>query len=807
MFATTSVDFASKWSQLSDVVSKLIRCDHVSRERWNNSFHDVYALCHSRPSSHAATLYSSTTSLISVRVKEIASELDTTDDLALLSVYANHWDEFHRGLTCLDNLYRVVNQQYVKNLRPTEAEMCYGAILPMADRHTMEILEVGLAHWKLYLIDNIKLRLSRCLMREVANDRCGIDGQQSTIPKVLQSFLDVGKLRDIEKAGMDIYNEIFHEPLLNLSKEFYSHWAAQKQNELSCSNYINEALALRQQEENRVTQYYKNSGDNVLALFQQIVVKDRLEFLNRSVQQMVAEEHKTDLCNLYLLLAPNNLYTELSRWFGQQVATCTRKALSDLSSDPMIASTQFVDSLLSLRDQFTLFLNEVFDGNNTFRDQMDKAFNLAINERTPNSAGLSPSNTQSQTRRPSELLCRYMDSLLRNSIKSVPQSEVETKLKSLITIFKYLDDKDMFQRFYQKMLFKRLIFNASPAMDLEELVIGQLKVVCGYEFTNKFHRMFNDIQLGPELNRDFAQYLKSMNVNYKFGYQFNILTQCSWPISPSNNTEFNLPTELQQCTSHFENFYASRYQGRKMRWTHQFSTVELALFYLPKPYQVYLSVMHAAILLQYNLTDSFRIPLRDFYGQVHMTNPSLSTSSASIDQSPGNSSVPPNSMDMSSMESVETVSAAQELVQRLLVPLLEIQLLYLEQGGQIKNSLDSVSLEPDTWVVLNENFQSKRLKIRVTATSNTKEAIQAEAHKVEQQVTDDRRYFIKAAIVRIMKARKQMDHTALVAEVVQQASGRFHASTTLIKQCIENLIEQDYLERSPGGASQYNYLA
>lgn len=61
-------------------------------------------------------------------------------------------------------------------------------------------------------------------------------------------------------------------------------------------------------------------------------------------------------------------------------------------------------------------------------------------------------------------------------------------------------------------------------MDLEELVIGQLKVVCGYEFTNKFHRMFNDIQLGPELNRDFAQYLKSMNVNYKFGYQFNILT-------------------------------------------------------------------------------------------------------------------------------------------------------------------------------------------------------------------------------------------------------------------------------------------
>ncbi|TPP66238.1 Cullin-2 [Fasciola gigantica] len=444
---------------------------------------------------------------------------------------------------------------------------------------------------------------------------------------------------------------------------------------------------------------------------------------------------------------------------------------------------------------------------------MDKAFNLAINERTPGFGGPSPSTTQVQTRRPSELLCRYIDSLLRNSVKSVPQSEVETKLKSLITIFKYLDDKDMFQRFYQKMLFKRLIFNAPPAMDLEELVIGQLKVVCGYEFTNKFHRMFNDIQLGPELNRDFTEYLKTLNVNYKFGYQFNILTQCSWPISPSSNTEFNLPTELQQCTSHFENFYASRYQGRKMRWAHQFSTVELALFYLPKPYQVYLPVMHAAILLQFNLTDSFRIPFRDFYGHVHMISPPVSTTGASADQPPdasassGSLSSRPNSMDTSTLEGGEAASAAQELIQRLLVPLLELQLLYMEQDGKIRSSLDSVPLGPDTWVVLNENFQSKRLKIRVAATSNAKEAVQAEAHKVEQQVTDDRRYFIKAAIVRIMKARKHMDHTSLVAEVVQQASGRFHASTTLIKQCIENLIEQDYLERSPEGASQYNYLA
>ncbi|VDP89883.1 unnamed protein product [Echinostoma caproni] len=353
MFGTASVDFVSKWSQLSDVVSKLIRCEQITRERWNNSFHDVYALCHSRPSSHAAALYSSTTSLISVRVKEIAAELDTVDDSELLPAYSRHWNVFHSGLTYLDNLYRVVNQQYVRNLRPTEAEMCYGAILPMADRHTMEILEVGLAHWKLYLIDNISLRLSRCLLREVANDRAGVVGQQNTICPTLKSFLRVGELRDIEKA-----------------------------------------LALRQQEENRVAQYYQCSGESVFELFQTIVVKDRLQFLNESVQNMVPEKHKTDLHNLYLLLAPNNLYTELARWFGQHVAACTREALSNLPTEPTAASGHFVDSLLELRDRFTKFLDEVFDGNNTFRNQMDKAFNSAINDRSPNAKGSTSSGAQ-----------------------------------------------------------------------------------------------------------------------------------------------------------------------------------------------------------------------------------------------------------------------------------------------------------------------------------------------------------------------------------------------------------------------------
>ncbi|CAF5068037.1 unnamed protein product, partial [Rotaria sp. Silwood1] len=76
-----------------------------------------------------------------------------------------------------------------------------------------------------------------------------------------------------------------------------------------------------------------------------------------------------------------------------------------------------------------------------------------------------------------ELLAHYCDSLLRKSSKAASDSEIEEKLLSSITIFKYLDDKDYFQRFYQKMLARRLINQQSISIDAEEFMVTKLKVI------------------------------------------------------------------------------------------------------------------------------------------------------------------------------------------------------------------------------------------------------------------------------------------------------------------------------------------
>lgn len=57
-------------------------------------------------------------------------------------------------------------------------------------------------------------------------------------------------------------------------------------------------------------------------------------------------------------------------------------------------------------------------------------------------------------------------------------------------IFRFIDDKDVFQKFYTKKLANRLISLTSASDDSESSMITKLKESCGFEYTSKLTRMF-----------------------------------------------------------------------------------------------------------------------------------------------------------------------------------------------------------------------------------------------------------------------------------------------------------------------------
>lgn len=79
-----------------------------------------------------------------------------------------------------------------------------------------------------------------------------------------------------------------------------------------------------------------------------------------------------------------------------------------------------------------------------------------------------------------------------------------------MTVFKYIEDKDMFQAFFHKMLCKRLVTEASASEEAERFfclifiyvnfrsMIAKLKHMCGFEYTNKLERLLTDVTLSRD---------------------------------------------------------------------------------------------------------------------------------------------------------------------------------------------------------------------------------------------------------------------------------------------------------------------
>jgi cullin 3 len=73
-------------------------------------------------------------------------------------------------------------------------------------------------------------------------------------------------------------------------------------------------------------------------------------------------------------------------------------------------------------------------------------------------------------------------------------------------------------------------------------------------------------------------------------------------------------------------------------------------------------------------------------------------------------------------------------------------------------------LQPTDKFIVNDSFTSKLYRVKINPITAKVES-DPERQETRNKVDDDRKHVIDAAIVRIMKTRKTMTHTQLIAEV------------------------------------------
>ncbi|KAK9475343.1 Cullin [Dipodascopsis tothii] len=691
-----------------------------------------------------ADLYNNLNTYIKNHLAAIRQEADQHADEALIKYYIRTWQRYTTGARYLNHIFEYLNRHWVKRERDE------------GRRNVYDVNTLCLVRWRTEFFDHVQERLMAAVLLLVERQRNGETIDTMNIKSIVQSFVSLGlDEHDSKKVSLAVYKMYFEGPFIAATEVYYKAESKQFVAENSVVEYMKKAEVRLKEEGSRVQMYLHQSTEKTLMRRCEVVlISDHADLLRNEFQALLDTDRQNDLQRMFLLLTriPEGLISlrvKFEEHVRRQGLLAVEQLVSEAGKD--VEPRAYVDSLLEVHQRYANLVQVAFAGDADFVKSLDNACREFINRNKM---------CQSSSSKSPELLAKYSDALLKKSGKNAEDSDLEVKLNDIMTIFKYIDDKDVFQKFYSRMLSRRLVHQTSSSDDAESSMISKLKEVCGSEYTNKLQRMFQDMSVSGDLQTQFRDHVAASNDAGLLAIDFNILVLGTnfWPLQPLNTT-FNLPDELVRTFERFQAFYNSKHNGRKLTWLWQLSKGELKATY-PKSatkagFTFQVSTFQMAILLPYNVADRY------------------------------------------SYEQLQQITALnREYLAGSLAILVKARVLLMEPA-------DAVVGAGGTWYALNLDFKSKKIRVNLNLPLRSEQ--KQEAETTHKTIEEDRKMLMQSAIVRIMKARRVLKHVVLVQETIAQIKSRFTPKVPEIKKCIDFLIEKEYLERIDN--DRYSYLA
>lgn len=361
-----------------------------------------------------------------------------------------------------------------------------------------------------------------------------------------------------------------------------------------------------------------------------------------------------------------------------------------------------------------------------------------------------------------EYLSRLLDSKLRSNLAD---ADIDRACEQVMTVFHHLVDKDIFETAYKNHLARRLLAGRTTSNeDQERIFIAHLKRECGVSVASSLEGMFGDRAQSDDLNDKFRERLAERQEVLPVAMHCFVLTAGFWP--PPVQLQLTVPSEMDRAGKVFRNFYLGRHHGRRFDYSFSNGSVDVRMSHGGRRYEINLPTMCTPVLTEFQRDETRSV--EELAASTGLSVPEAAKAVASL------------------VRSTATNTGVLAL-----------------EGGA------SGGISGGTRVLFNQRFKSKNLKLRV-AIAVAKERGDmggVSRDRAHAQLEEDRKHKVDAAVVRIMKSRRQLDHQALVAEVVSVLSKNFLPSPDMVKRRIEHLIEREFLERSEETRNVYNYLA
>lgn len=428
-------------------------------------------------------------------------------------------------------------------------------------------------------------------------------------------------------------------------------------------------------------------------------------------------------------------------------------------------SVRLIPKLMELRHQFAHVLRVCFGDDQVVQQTLATDFEYVVN----------------LTRKSPQQLSAFVDVMMLREIRNMTKEQVGRLTEDVMVIFRPLQAKDLFERYYTQHLAKRLLLEEIASKEAEITMVAKLRDENGCLDTYKMEAMFKDIHVSDNTMREFKTATHSCGMQLD-GVDLNVrvLTTGFWPLAAATE-QSNIPAAPWNAFQAFRRFYLAKHDGRRLTLQPHLGCADLsAVFYGPAK-------------------------------NGPSTSQAATTSSGEL-QSPRTYTIQVTTYQMCVLMlfnsrdqiSYENIASETNIPETSLVRALNSLCASRSSEPVLTKTPASNEIEKDHVFAVNDAFTSALQKIKIDSTTSKKSAQNGNEPVIN--LDEDRRYELEAAIVRVMKARRTLSHNDLLVEVANLLRNRYTPSAAAFERRVNALVEREHLERATDDPEVYSYL-
>ncbi|KAL3276668.1 hypothetical protein HHI36_012038 [Cryptolaemus montrouzieri] len=591
--------FEDKWTYMRPIVLKLLKQEPVSPSEWQELFYDVHLVClwdEKGPMKLRDALHEDIIQFIKQAQTKVLAQ---RQEEALLKAYIVEWRKFFTQCNYLPTPFRQLESSLQGKTTAGNSSI-QGNNIKKGQNDESIVRKLMLDSWNESIFMDIKRRLQDSAMKLIHAERNGEAFDSQLVIGVRESYVNLCSNPD---DHLQIYRENFEAAYIESTDMFYRLKAPEQLAENGVQSYMRYADQKLREEEARALKYLEAGSNGVIQCCVNVLVGQPLPVLLAECAPLIKAGETDRLQLMFRLLerVPEGVQPMLKELENHivQAGLADMVAAADIITQD---SEKYVERLLELFRKFSKLVHDAFSDDPRFLTARDKAFKTVVNDTKVfclelNTGRAAATKIVAPESKCPELLANYCDMLLRRTplSKRLTTEEIESRLRDVLLVLKYVSNKDVFMRYHKAHLTRRLILDASADSEKEEDMVEWLREVgMPADYVNKLARMFQDIKVSEDLNAQFrTSTARHDAINIK------ILNAGAWARG-SERVTVSLPVELEDYIPEVEEFYKKKHSGRKLQWYHHMSNGTITFSTNGGKFDLDVTTFQMAVLFAWN---------------------------------------------------------------------------------------------------------------------------------------------------------------------------------------------------------------